>query len=312
MFGVHVSVSGVADPAARIWTANHTSEMDALAIRCLANPHILGYSFYLQLWWLKFSPLSLLNMVYVPQRSRSEGNSDARDGIRKLVTELLGSSRHPILVFPEGGLTSGAQGLLQYHKFMYSLDVPIQPIRITISEPSFTPINIDFDNASFFMNVFWIAFVPVRRFHLHFMQSQHRREGEDALAFAQRAQVDQAMALRIKASPFLYKDKGHWLALKNAYKSEGIQLELVVHETEGCVSVVDASKRPGKKTSRTLRAVTPAGQGDDVSTERMEKESLKQRLIRDIHLKFGTMEKGFCHAVIQSQNSPEGPEGALS
>ena len=68
LFGIHMNVSGKADKDARVWAANHTSEMDALAIRALANPHILGYSFYLQLWWLKLSPLSLLNMVYVSPR----------------------------------------------------------------------------------------------------------------------------------------------------------------------------------------------------------------------------------------------------
>eukprot|EP00605_Chrysophyceae_sp_TOSAG23-4_P002214 GSChrysophyteH1.ASY1.ANO1.2454.1 assembled CDS len=245
-------------------------------------------------------------MVYVPQRSRSEGNSQARDGIRRMVTELLDSSPHPILVFPEGGLTSGALGLLQYHKFMYSLDVPIQPIRITISNPAFTPINIDFDNASFFMNVFWIAFVPVRRFHLHFMQSQRRREGEEALAFAQRAQLEQAMALGIKASPFLYKDKGHWLALKNAYKSEGIKLELEVHEHKGSVSVTDAFRK-STKTSRSLSTVSPTADVDN-SLDSAWEESLKQRLIRDIHLKFGTREKDFHHAAILPQNAPEKSE----
>ena len=86
LYGVWIEIKGKPDVVnARIWAANHLSEVDALAIRACGNPYILGYSFYLQLWWLKLSPLRLLNMVYVPQKSRSEGNSVQRDEIRNQV-----------------------------------------------------------------------------------------------------------------------------------------------------------------------------------------------------------------------------------
>ena len=324
-FGVHVHVTGKADPIAKVWTANHTSEMDALAIRCLANPHILGYSFYLQLWWLKFSPLSLLNMVYVPQRSRSEGNSNARDEIRTMVRDLLSKSSDPILVFPEGGLTSGQIGLLQYHMFMYSLDVPVQPIQITISKPPMAPVHIDYDNASFFWNVFWIAFVPFQSFNLTFLPSQIRLEGEEVLEFAQRAQREQAKALGIKATPFLYKDKGHWLSLRAAYAREGILLDLQLDLETGQVNVcnkrsasrgINGNDSPGVQTvipvstRHESSTGTRTGTGTDTSSgsgSGSTEETLKQRLIRDIHLKFGTTAAGFTHAaILPSQSTASG------
>ena len=136
LYGVWIEIKGKPDVVnARIWAANHLSEVDALAIRACGNPYILGYSFYLQLWWLKLSPLRLLNMVYVPQKSRSEGNSAQRDEIRNQVRGILENKSNPILVFPEGGLTNGKAGLLQYHKFMFSLNVGVQPIVLNIDDP---------------------------------------------------------------------------------------------------------------------------------------------------------------------------------
>ncbi len=315
LFGIHMNVKGKPDKEARVWTANHTSECDALAIRSLANPHILGYSFYLQLWWLKFSPLALLSMVYVPQRSRSDGNDDARDAIRIMIKELLKESSNPILVFPEGGLTNGKVGLLQYHMFMYSLDVPIQPVRITISTP--LPINIDYDNSTFFMNVFWILFIPFRSFNLTFLDSERRRgmsvgssssssssssncdtkiikeneNEETVLEFAQRSQYNMALSMGIKASPFLYKDKGHWLKLKQGYLSHGINIGLEVDEISQCVHVWDKNNNNNNNNNKK---VIPVENKENSSIE----ETLKSRLIRDIHMKWSTGDANFKHAVI--------------
>ena len=139
-----------------------------LAIRACGNPYILGYSFYLQLWWLKLSPLRLLNMVYVPQKSRSEGNSAQRDEIRNQVRDILENKSNPILVFPEGGLTNGKAGLLQYHKFMFSLNVGVQPIVLKHRRP--LPININSSKRNHFFIMCSGLFVPFN-YTVEFLQS---------------------------------------------------------------------------------------------------------------------------------------------
>ena len=263
LFGVWVKVKGRPNETARVWAANHTSEMDAIAIRAVGNPFILGYSFYLKLWWLKCSPLSLLNMVYVPQKSRTEGNGEARDNVRKIVHELLQTSSQSILVFPEGGLASGKVGLLQYHMFMFSLGVPVQPIKIQVSRPLPININCEVEGTTFFDNVFWFVFLPFQSFELTFLDCVSREEDEEVLAFSRRVQSLTAKAMGVRASPFLYKDKQRWLKIKHKYVKEGYQFSLCVNDITQCVDVL--------YTCEPTHKVRPT------------EEPLRDRLLRDIY-----------------------------
>ena len=91
----------------RVWTANHRSENDALILRTLTRMHTIGYDFYKDMCWLKVSPLNFLDPIYVPQKSRTEGNGAARDAVRLAVKDALSKGSEPVMVFPEGGLTGG-------------------------------------------------------------------------------------------------------------------------------------------------------------------------------------------------------------
>jgi 1-acyl-sn-glycerol-3-phosphate acyltransferase len=128
-FGFWINVKGQPKKEAKVWVSNHISEIDALALRAIDDPHILGYSFYATMWWLKCSPLSIMKLVYVEQKSRADGNADSRnelnDKIKKITKE---SDNNKILVFPEGGLTNTRSGILQFHKFMFSLGIKFSNI----------------------------------------------------------------------------------------------------------------------------------------------------------------------------------------
>eukprot|EP00943_MAST-04B_sp_MAST-4B-sp1_P008134 g8134.t1 len=244
LYGVWIDLKGKPDlKSGRIWAANHLSEMDALIIRSCGNPYILGYSFYLQLWWLKLSPLRLLNMVYVPQKSRSEGNSTQRDEIRKQVRTLLDNKINPILVFPEGGLTNGKVGLLQYHKFMFSLNVGVQPIALKNHRPFPININCEANGTTFLHNVFWFCFVPFQSYTVEFLPvlNINIEDGEDELVFSRRVAHTTAKHCykkngnngnnKLIATPFLYRDKRNWLRTKHALENRGIKnLNIIVDD----------------------------------------------------------------------------------
>ena len=286
-FGVWVKVSGSPDKNARVWAANHTSEMDAMAIRAVGNPFILGYSFYLKLWWLKCSPLSLLNMVYVPQQSRSQGNNKARDNVRSVVQNLIDNETSPILVFPEGGLASGRTALLQYHKFMFSLGVPVQPIMIKLSRPLPINVNCEREGTTFFDNVFWFVFLPFQSFHLTFLDSVSKEDDEGVLTFTQRVQYLTAKAMGVKASPFLYRDKIKWLKVKHKFMREECNLQFLVDEEQATVAVSNKSLDTGRKKNSKVRP---------------SMDTVRARLLEDIREQWNMSHPEFHHPVFLKDN----------
>ena len=178
-FGVLIDSKGKPDKDSRIWVANHISEFDALAIRSLADPYILGYSFYKEMWWLQLSPLGLMNMIYVPQKSRSDGNHSGRDDINQQITKVLQKDSNFVLLFPEGGLTNTSTALLQYHKYVFGLGKVVQPIALRISSP--LPVYPDTGYASFVSNIMWFVFMPFQRYQVDFLPAREISENESSL-----------------------------------------------------------------------------------------------------------------------------------
>eukprot|EP00944_MAST-04C_sp_MAST-4C-sp1_P014260 g14260.t1 len=305
LYGVWIEIKGKPDVVnARIWAANHLSEVDALAIRACGNPYILGYSFYLQLWWLKLSPLRLLNMVYVPQKSRSEGNSAQRDEIRNQVRGILENKSNPILVFPEGGLTNGKAGLLQYHKFMFSLNVGVQPIVLKHRRPLPININSEANGTTFFHNVFWFCFVPFQMYTVEFLPVMHVdiENNEDALTFSRRVACATAAKCnkinshsgdnkcQVIATPFLYRDKRNWLKTKHGLEARGIKNINIIVDEEKKVTYVNnlKSNRRGKK-------VLPEGiQNDD---------KLRSDLLLEMNKNWGLEREDFDHLIMLGTSS---------
>jgi hypothetical protein len=48
----------------------------------------------------------------------------------------------PLLVFPETATTNGRVGLLKFNLQAFELNVPVQPVALTIYRPSFLPVAI--------------------------------------------------------------------------------------------------------------------------------------------------------------------------
>ena len=135
-----------------IIVCNHVSELDAIALQVLGPFETLGYDFF------KSSRVfrrlaAAYGYIYVPHASRTQGNTSGRDALRTLLTDKVRAGRRPILCFPEvlsnlenccendameqGGMTNGVAGLLQYHTFLFSLGVRIQPIALSATDGPF-------------------------------------------------------------------------------------------------------------------------------------------------------------------------------
>ena len=268
-FGVWIKVKGESNCAKEIplWVANHISELDAVVLRAISDPYILGYHFYKDMWWLKLSPLRLFKMIYVPQKSRTEGNATGRDDLNNRIRETLcddkkNSTGESLLLFPEGGLTNGRVGLLQYHKFVFSLGLQVQPIALSLWSP--LPIHVDTMYASFLNNVLCFLFVPCHCYKIEFLSpvSMDHEKNESPLDFARRVLRITADHLNIKASPFLYSDKKKWGKLRRELFKDGYKFRIVINELENHISVVN-DKKFRKKKSKVQPITTTENIEDD-------------------------------------------------
>ncbi|DBA00257.1 TPA: hypothetical protein N0F65_007901 [Lagenidium giganteum] len=196
-----------------IIVANHISEFDAVALRWLCPSYVLGYDFYKKMLFFRLLK-DKFGLVYVPYGSRTQGNGQARDELREVIVERLNRGDKPLMCFPEGGLTNGRLGLLQYHKFLFSLGKEIQPLAIRVTDGPF-PVNINDETSTFVANVLWYFFIPWHVYTITVMPRTHAEPDEDALAFAQRVMKDTARLLDQQATAFLYRDKITFTRYKN-------------------------------------------------------------------------------------------------
>ncbi|KAF4322262.1 hypothetical protein BBO99_00002294 [Phytophthora kernoviae] len=190
---------------ADILVANHISEFDAVAMLAITPAYILGYDFYKKMLFFRLLG-DKAGLVYVPYVSRQQGNGAGRDAVREIIVDRLNRGNKPLAAFPEGGLTNGRKGLLQYHKFLFSLGKTIQPLVIRASDGPF-PVNINDETSTFLANVLWYLFVPWHTYTVQFLPITKAEPDEDSLMVAQRVMKATATALQQQASPFLYRDK---------------------------------------------------------------------------------------------------------
>ncbi|CAM9499143.1 unnamed protein product, partial [Ectocarpus fasciculatus] len=211
-YGIYVRVIGEPAEGARIFTPNHISEFDAVAIRAVLDPVIFAYSIYENMWWLKCTPIHIFQMEFVPPVSRMEGNALGRDIINSKINDLLQNTSRTLLVFPEGGLTNTPSGLMQYHKHTFGLGVKMQPIALKYWSP--LPLHADTAYASFVNNVLCMLLNPYQAYTIQFLPAMQGLDGESGLSFSRRVMATTAHKLNMLATPFLYSDKKKWLQLR--------------------------------------------------------------------------------------------------
>lgn len=136
---VRVQDAHLLDPLADIMVANHISEFDAVALRKITPAYVLGYDFYKKMLFFRLLG-DAIGLIYVPYASRNQGGAEGRDQVREIIMQRLSNKDKPLAAFPEGGLTNGRKGLLQYHKFLFSLGKTIQPLAIQATDGPFVSV----------------------------------------------------------------------------------------------------------------------------------------------------------------------------
>lgn len=328
-FGVWISVKGKPAADCPLWVANHISEADAVVLRAISDPYILGYAFYKDLWWLKLTPIRLFKMIYVPTKSRSEGNAAGRDEMNRIIRETLtpslqsqqspqsqqgkgrqSGSGERLLLFPEGGLTNGRVGLLQYHKFVFSLGLPVQPIALSLWSP--LPLQVDHMYASALHNALWFLFVPFQIYTIEFLSSVsiNQEGGETPLAFSRRVMHNTADHLHIQASPFLYSDKKKWGTLRRSLTKEGYRFNIVVDELNNSVKVVNTVTPRKQKKSQVQPVVTSmTEEGSKVEVKvaggiSEASDSSRDVLLRGLYEAWEMTQESFSHLLFTPVTDP--------
>ncbi|KAG6603125.1 uncharacterized protein IUM83_17534 [Phytophthora cinnamomi] len=201
-----------------IIVSNDISEFDAIAMLDITPAYILGYDFYKKMLFFKLLG-DKAGLVYVPYVSRQQGNGAGRDAVRQIIVELLARSNKSLAAFPESGLTNGRKGLLQYHKFLFSLEKSVQSLAIRASDGPFA-MNINDETSTFLANVLWYLFVPWHTYTVQFLPCNQGSSGGNLLVVAQRVMKATADALEQQASPFMYRDKIAYTRYKTHQRSE--------------------------------------------------------------------------------------------
>jgi glycerol-3-phosphate O-acyltransferase 3/4 len=180
---------------AGVFVANHSSMIDFL-ILLQSHPYaVVGQH---HPGWVGFFQDSLLRSLHCLWFNRGE-NKD-----RKIVADRISSHSHdptknhtPLLVFPEGTCVNN-EYVVQFKKFVFELDVPINPIAIKYQK-IFVDGYWNSREQSFLQHLIrlmtsWAVVVDV-----WFMDQQTRRPGEKPEEFASRVQKMIAARAGIKA-----------------------------------------------------------------------------------------------------------------
>jgi hypothetical protein len=220
--------------------------------------------------FLQYSPLKFLDMLYIKQTERTAGGGKDRDAVRKQVIDGLSEENAPpLLVFPEGGLTTGASSLLQFHKFLFSLNEHIQPIAL-VPKGGPLPINLDNNMGTTWCNILSYAFQPWQRFHVIYLPPCKQRTNEDSLDFARRVMNNIATKKGITSSPFLYRDKRIYSKMKAALHQEGFRYRFVNQNN-------NRAKKNGKTNRVSPEEIVTNEVGAEVEVEELPSIVLRSK-----------------------------------
>ena len=215
----------------------HVSQVAGLLVRPLTPCSVLMRESYAPLtrasqprpWWARLlthvmvtaGAEAVLRPVYVPtpvaddaatgQRGEpGEAAAAGRREGREEVRRLLGSGcQRPVLLFPEGSITNGRAGLMQFAQFSFGLGIEMQPVAIRARAA--LPLEADTCFASLLVNFVWMLFQPWTLYELHVLETMRAREGEEASRFARRAALAIGGVLGVEATSWTSQDKARHL-----------------------------------------------------------------------------------------------------
>ncbi|KAJ4454717.1 putative Ancient ubiquitous protein 1 [Paratrimastix pyriformis] len=217
MLGVFVVVKGKENWSKnlQVLVSNHRSEFDIIALRSLLPVAAVSPLFYKTFIFTR-KMVKEINPIFIDYSNR--------EVIHKNIDEHLTgpASKVPILCFPEGALTNGEQALLLYHKHLFSLERPIQPLANSVSGPFHNVVNVHHLCTKISHNIFWLLLMPYHVWTVNVLPEQRREPTETAEQFANRIQSMTAAHLGLIPSTFSVRDKAillrRWTALREGQR----------------------------------------------------------------------------------------------
>ncbi|GAM22532.1 hypothetical protein SAMD00019534_057070, partial [Acytostelium subglobosum LB1] len=163
----------------RIIVSNHLTDYDPHTMyTVLEDYHVVVKDL--------FASVPLVGKVYRKMGAIFVDYSN-RDTARQQITGALSKTEHPVIIYPEGGLTNGKSGMLMFQKFVFSLGLGITPISMRYT--SQWPIHVDYIGSTFLKNTFWWLIVPYHTYEMKVFPTEYIREGETDVEFAKRVQT---------------------------------------------------------------------------------------------------------------------------
>ncbi|KAL0213601.1 hypothetical protein RCL1_007227 [Eukaryota sp. TZLM3-RCL] len=203
--GLFVSMKNrelLSDRDYKIIVSNHVCEADALALaKSVGQLSMIVPRFYSKFFISRKAVTAFMHPIYIQPKS-------SRHVLHEAVQQHLDSnSAYPLALFPEGCLTHGKVGLVEFNKYMFSLGVPIKPIALKFSHAFDSVVNLDHLTAPVANNAFFFLMLPWMHWNLEVLPTESILPSEDGMMFAKRVQILIADKLGLVPSDFHVKQK---------------------------------------------------------------------------------------------------------
>lgn len=179
--------------------ANHTTPFDVLPFLGHFNISVLIDKGFFESTSLILPYVKLIKGIPLVRSSLS------REMDKESILQALSAKHTQLLFFPEGWDTNGKTGLLQYQKWLFSLDKEILPVAIKVSVP-WLPLDPSLLGTSILKELFYIFACPWYHFELSFLPPVSRGKDQSDIEFAASVQKLTADSLGIDCTQYNYKD----------------------------------------------------------------------------------------------------------
>lgn len=185
---------------AKVVVSNHVTVLDHLAIDLVLScfmPNVWDLPPFLN-WWLGYKG-SMLSAKH------------DQDALVENVNKHLAESTCPVLTYPENETTNGRAGLLKFCSWPFNLNMPVNPVVITVSRPPVTDVALSVLGSQWWSDLLWFLFTPYTLFTFRYLPRMQKGRDEDVDHFAKRVQTEMAKALKITATNYTIADKSEYV-----------------------------------------------------------------------------------------------------
>ncbi|KAK5925477.1 lipid droplet-regulating VLDL assembly factor AUP1 [Pseudochaenichthys georgianus] len=194
VLGMHVRTKNPRsrDKTTKLYMCNHVTEFDHNIINLLTpchTPQLEGSTGFV-CWARGFMEIH-----------SASGQGAIGDTLQRYCS-TEGTS--PLLLFPEEETTNGRAGLLKFSSWPFSLTDSIQPVALRVTRPL---IALSTPDSSWMKELLWTFFAPCTVYHVSWLPTVSRQDGESTQEFANKVQELLAGELGLVSTKITKADK---------------------------------------------------------------------------------------------------------